>query len=73
MLEAILKDGMTRWAQNQAPKHGHAQDFNWMQWQFENNYEMNVHAHFLKWSLENNLILFLITIQGWDGSLNSCK
>lgn len=31
MLEAILKDGITRRAQNQAPKHGHAQDFNRMQ------------------------------------------
>jgi hypothetical protein len=30
MSKAILKDGMTRWAKSQAPKHGLAQDFNQM-------------------------------------------
>jgi hypothetical protein len=30
ILEAILKDGMTKRTQNHAPKHGHAQDFNRM-------------------------------------------
>jgi hypothetical protein len=40
MLEAILKDGMSGRAQNQAPEHGHAQDFNRMRRQFENNFKM---------------------------------
>jgi hypothetical protein len=50
MLEAILKNGTARWAQNQAPKHGHAQDFNRMWWQFENNSEMMMENECL-WTL----------------------
>jgi hypothetical protein len=40
MLEAILKDGMTKQAENQTPKLGRAQDLNWVRWQSKDNFNM---------------------------------
>ncbi len=40
MLKAILKDEMIGQIKIQAIKLGHAQDLNWMWWQFKDNFKI---------------------------------
>jgi hypothetical protein len=67
MLEVVLKDGMAGWAKSQTFELGPTQDFNRMQWQYENNYEI---------MLENECSCTLSKMFFWTRSAilsNSCS
>ncbi len=42
MSKAVLKEGMTKLAKNQAFEHVLAQNLNQMWWQFQNNFKMTL-------------------------------